>query len=275
MKKVSLDKISINTVHYRYFDFHSFLTMAKKTGVRSIELLSAPPHCWIDTYGENDPTELLRTAARHGFAFRSLMIETSSMRYTLGSEDEFADMVPHYFEHCINFASVLGVSKVVIRANGFLLDRPQDVKRKVMSKMLDMLLHLCADHEMDLVLMNQYEDKTSMIQTLADMKKWLYAYRGSRILAGADICSVYESGSNIEEWLDILGGQLNHIHLSGTVFDGNRRGFGDCYLNGQQIIKELEEADYNGDMVLYHDMRKYWTDPLSTDMNALTALGLL
>ncbi len=274
MNHIGIDQLGINTVHYRYFTFESFLECQRKTGIRKIELFGAPPHCWIDTYGSDDPVRLKEIAAMHGMSISAFMIETSSMRYTLGSEGIWLERSETYFERCFLYAKALGVPYAVIRSNGFLLNRRAEDRCKRFDRMLRRLLETAEGCGMGIVLMPQFEDKTSMIRSLKDMLFWLEHYPDAGLYAGADIASVYEGGSNIETWLSALGNKLRHIHLSSTVFDGNRRCFGDGYLNGSEIMQILDEHAFTGVITLYHDLRKYWTDPLSADLKAVSALGL-
>lgn len=272
MRPVSRDRIGISTVHYRYYTFDSFLAMQRQTGLTKTDLLGAPPHCRIEAGDGSNAARLREAAGAQGMEIRSLTLETSSFRYTLGSEGEFLKETCRRLPLCLDFAAAAGADKILLQANGFRLDRDPAASKKQLEEMLSMILELAGERDLSVGLLPQCEDRTSLIRNLEDMRYWMDRMSDPRLFPAPDTACVYESGEDLSDWLLAFGGRIRHIRLSNTMMDGNRRAFGDGYLHLGDLLGELEAGGYTGELGLYYDLRKYWREPLFYDQQVLSLL---
>lgn len=270
---IHIRDIGNSNAHYRFYTFDTFLKCQKELGVRRVDLFGATPHVWIDAYGRSDGREIRKKIESYGLSTGIFMPEFSSMRYCLGSEGSSWRKTQDYLKQCMEFGAGLEVDRMVITADGFLMDRPEEDRRSRLAKALEYMAELAKPYEIRLLLLNHYGDGTSMIRTKEDMAWCMKLLEGKDVGTAVDVASVYEAGESLADWFTSFEDSLSYVCLSNTKFDGARHYWGDGYLNPAQIAEIIDKAGYTGYMGCHYMIRDYLKEPWKADERTWETLG--
>ncbi|MCB7318605.1 sugar phosphate isomerase/epimerase family protein [Lacrimispora sp. 210928-DFI.3.58] len=265
MGTIKREDIANSNIHYRFYPFETFLEKQEELGVRKIDLFGATPHMWIDAYSASDAGEVRRQIEGRGMEVNSFTPEFSSMRYTLGAEGEGERKTWEYVKRFLEFAAGLGTGRIILTANGFLLDRDEKEQRRRLKDSLRHLGELGKPYGFQFLLLNSFSDGTSLIRTKADMEGFLAELSSESFLPAVDTASVYEAGECLEDWFSSFGESLSHVSFNNTKFDGARHYWGDGYLNPVEILEVLKHVGYGKSIGCSFYVRDYLKEPWLAD----------
>ena len=273
MKLVSIDRLSVLSLHYYQYSLDYFLDSMERLGLKTVELLGGHQDMWLDDKSFQDPAPIRKKLADHHLDCKIITPQNCRFGYQYGvKEPELREKTFGFFANGLRLGAALGAKYMEANAGwGYWNEDPEEgIKRCA-----DMMQRLCrVAEEEDMIIVSEslrpQESRTGA--TLAQMKKIFDLVDHPRYKAMIDLTAMSVSGETIQDWFDVFGAEnIAHAHFQ----DCNPMGhyiWGGGTRNLREDLECMEKNGYTGYYTQELTIADYYLNPFPYDKQNLMNL---
>lgn len=257
-------KIGLFTSGYQYLDLEKAFADAKALDYDYIELWGGFPHAYpmdmdqerieqINSLSKKYNIQIpIYTPEHNGYPYNYMLADTKQL-----------ERIIEYFYKAIETARKLGCKYMLISSGHGGENSEENERTEKLIKFLNIITEKAEKEDIILLLetLTPYESNTCT--TLSDLKKVLDSISSPHLIGMCDVVAAYSQGETIEDYLEVLGDKLGHIHL--VDYDGETDNHlipGEGILDIKAILTSLKENNYKGRITI-ELVTHYIEDPTS------------
>jgi protein FrlC len=266
MEKIKRDQVAGMNIHYVNYSLDYFLEAQQRIGFKTIELWCAVPHIWLDHYGYYDAKQTAKKIHSHGLNVRILTPENCTYPYQIAAkEPQLLNWSKEYFSNGVRLASELGCTYMEINSGWGNWNEDREEAWKRSRDMLRFLAELAEKSGIILVMESLRPEETQLVTTLADAKRMYDEVAHPNLKIMIDTCAMGVAGETIDEWFDVFGNEIKHMHF----IDGNPYGhlvWGDGKHHLGKFIESINKYGYSGFLGQEITDARYFAEPEKHDL---------
>lgn len=257
-------KIGLFTSGYQYLNLEKAFADAKALDYDFIELWGGFPHAYPPDMDEERIEQIKSLSEKYNIPIPVYTPEHNGYPYNYMLADaKQLERITDYFYKAIETAKKLGSRYMLISA-GHGGEKTKESER--IEKLTSFLKIITAKAEKENIILlletlTPYESNTCT--KLSDLKKVLDSISSPHLIGMCDVVAAYSQGETIEDYLEVLGDKLGHIHL--VDYDGETDNHlipGEGILDIKAILTSLKENNYKGRITI-ELVTHYIEDPTS------------
>jgi protein FrlC len=271
--KISLKQFAGMNCHYTRYSFEYFLDQMAGLGFEAIEIWGGgshlyPPHCYPDRIKKT------RAAIRER-ELRLICYTPEQITYPINIaalEEDIRLLSLDYYQKALQVASELESPMMLLTPGWGYLDHLRDEALKLSLDSIARITRQAEKLGIILALEHLSPISSNLINRAADLKMALDAVSSPNLKAMLDTCQVGLVQETIQDYLDLLGPNLIHVHF----VDGCPGGHlvpGDGELPLQRELAVLSNYGYTGKLTLEIADRRYFLAPEKADQRSLSVIS--
>lgn len=261
MGKILLSQIvGTNIAYYRY-SFDYFLDSMDELGIHQIEIWGGSNHFSIYDSAKDQTRYLKKKLKSRGFRCISMMPEQNVYAVNIAIEDEYIrEKSIAYIERFIEACSELECSRFLLNPGRPYLDRPMSEGYKWARDSVEKLIR-CAEKNNVILMFENLNDRESCLATNAqDQYRIIKDIDSPYLACCVDTVPVACMGEKLEQYFELMGEKLVHIHLNDGKPWGHMK-WGDGNQNLDEHLNAMRKYNYTGYIDLEIDNGSYLLDP--------------
>jgi len=260
-------------IHYQYFPFDYFLCTQKELGFTSIDLVTMPPHVWINDRNHEDLAQLRNMILDAGLDTAVVTPESATLRFILNATDtERRQRSMQYYKNCLTAAQELGAKILAITMSGAFWDESPVFAQ---ARAIDTLRALCLEAEksgVTIAVETAPVGSEVTLCTLQELKTVLQSVNHPLLKATLDTVAMSEAGETITQWFTELPQQIAYVRFADGRAGGGHYVWGTGVYPVERYLTELAASGYRGNLGLKVNLAAYSQHPVQADTQNLQAL---
>lgn len=257
--------------HYMYYPFEYFLQSQQELGFQTIEMWCGAPHYLLNNHDWQSTADLKKAVEDHGLSICAFTPESSMYNYLISSSDPIIQKNTFsYYNNAIQAAAEIGCRIVPISCcGGKWNEDPADIFDRTLT-MLKKLAPIAEEHDVLLAVDTLPSAENRILNSLNELNTLLKEINSPAVKACMDLTSVGMAGETMEQWFELLGQDIVHIHFS----DGRPHGrlaWGDGLRPLEDCLQILNKYDYQGHLGLKTFDGRYLASPREADQKSISA----
>ncbi len=252
--------------HYQNYSLEYFFESQKRAGIESVELWMGYPHIWVGKELYPECRKIEKMAHTRGIGIVSATIPSMAYQYQYAPENKMQrEKGREYFQDGIRAAESLGCRIVSVNSGWGRNDRDREESLKICIDFLREAAEFAALHHITLVMESLKKSESNLGVTAEQIKEIWERIGHPNLKIMIDTIAVWDSGESVQEWFDIFGDEIQHMHfLDGSPDFHNPWGWGNRSLYRE--LECLEKNNYRGYLVQEIVGERYCADPRKVDM---------
>ena len=245
-KLINREQLAGMNIHYLFYSLEYFLDAQKEAGFKTIELWPGTPHFFLS------------------------YIEYSDCKQFAAQEKEQFEKSMAYFKKALDAGEELGVETMAINSGWGYWNEDREEAWKRSREMLSVLAEYAKTKNIRLAMESLRPQESNLATTVYDVKRMLDEVNHPNLKAMIDTTAMGVAGETIDQWFDILGDDIIHMHF----IDGNPYGhliWGDGTHNLEEFLKAINRHGYKGYLGQEITEFDYFKDPARADKQNMKA----
>jgi protein FrlC len=270
---LSIKQFAGMNCHYIHYSFEYFLDRLAEMGFTAFEIWGAGQHLFPLYCHALRIKEAASAIKRSGL--RLICYTPEQITYPLNiaaPETDIRLASLEYYRRALEAASGLECPMMLLTPGWGYLDRPRE---EALNYSLDSIAQITRWAEkigIVLALEHLSPISSNLLNKAQDLRMALDAIASPFLKAMLDTCQVGLAGEKVQDYLDVLGPDLIHVHfVDGTPGGHLVPGEGDLPLGRE--LKALSDYGYRGYLTLEIADRRYFMDPAGADKKSLSAIS--
>lgn len=266
MKLIERSQISGMNIHYRYYSLEYFLESQLKAGFQTIELWAGSPHFFLSNMEYDDCRSLKKMCQERGLQVQVITPENCTVPYQFAAgEPELYRRSFEYFKKGLDAGEELGCRVMAVHSGRGYLNENKEEGWKRGRDMLTRLAEYARTKGIVLAMEALRPDETNLATTVYDVKRMVDEIHHPNFKAMIDTCPMGVAGETLQQWFDILGEDIVHMHF----IDGTPYGhliWGDGNHNLEEWLDTVHKNRYTGLLSQEITAGQYYAKPAEADL---------
>lgn len=263
------DQLAMMNLHYQHHTLPYFLDAAVKNEVENIELWAATPHLYIEDATAEKLKQVKKAISDRGLKLICFTPESVVYPFNIAESDTaIRERSLAYILRGVECAAELGSPKMLLTPGWGNLDEDRDEAMKRSLAGIATIVRRAEELGVQLALEHLSPISSNLINTSAQLR-WALDEINSPTLKGMiDFCQVFLAGETVQDYFDVLGEDLIHIHIVDGV-PGGHLAIGDGNLPMEESVRTVAKNNYTGYLSLEISDRRYFMDPIAADKRSI------
>lgn len=265
MKWIKREQIAGMNIHYRFYSLEYFLQSQQKAGFKTIELWAGSPHFFLSNMEYDDCHRVRKMVRAYNLEVKVITPENCSVPYQFAASDaELYRRSFDYFRKGLDAGEELGCELMAVHSGRGNLNEDREEAWKRGRDMLARLAEYAQKKGITLAMEALRPDETNLATTVHDVKRMVSEIHHPNFKAMIDTCPMSVAGESLQQWFDLLGTDIVHMHfVDGTPYGHLIWGDGDRDLKGW--LKTLHDNGYHGLLTQEITAANYYQKPREAD----------
>lgn len=252
--------VGTNIAYYRYtFDY--FLDAMERLGIHQIELWGGSGHFSIYDTAGNPVGNLKKKLRARGFTCISMMPEQNVYAINIAvPEENIRRKSVEYIRRFIEAANELECPKFLLNPGRPCLNKPMSEGYKWGRDSIEKLVRYAEKYNVILMYENLNERESCLASNCHDQFRVVKDIDSPYLACCVDTVPVACAGEKLEEYFEVMGEKLVHIHLNDGRPWGHMK-WGDGSQDLDEHLNAMRKYDYTGFIDLEIDNGAYLLDP--------------
>ncbi|MDD3252612.1 MAG: sugar phosphate isomerase/epimerase [Lachnospiraceae bacterium] len=265
MKLIEQDQVAGMNIHYRFYSLEYFLEAQMRAGFRSIELWAGSPHFFLSNLEYDDCKKVSRMCRQRNLSVRVITPENCTVPYQFAAGDpELYRRSFDYFKKGLDAGEELGCQIMAVHSGRGYLNEERQEGWKRGRDMLARLAEYADTKGITLAMEALRPDETNLATTVYDVKRMVDEIHHPNFKAMIDTCPMGVAGETLQQWFDLLGKDIVHMHF----IDGTPYGhliWGDGNHDLKEWLETIHKNQYHGLLSQEITAAQYYTVPGEAD----------
>ncbi|MBC8585216.1 sugar phosphate isomerase/epimerase family protein [Youxingia wuxianensis] len=272
MKTITFDQVAAMNMHYQRTSFETFINSIDKLGVKNFELWAGSPHfCNSDSW-ENPVPKMKKMVAQRGMKIVCVTPEQCLYPVNIAAADDIlrARSV-EYFKKYVQQTAELEVERMLLTSGWGNFDETVDEAWKRSADSIREILKTAEKEGVEIAFEILLPEESNLVNNLATTQKMLAELDSPMAKCCIDTVPVCNEGKSLEEFFQVLGDKITHIHLNDGTPTGHMT-WGDGEQPLEEHLKALSKHGYKGYMTLELGDEAYYPHPEEDLLRGLNTL---
>ncbi|WP_050184087.1 TIM barrel protein [Domibacillus robiginosus] len=261
MGKIQMKQIAGMNLHYLNFPFEYFLDSMRSLEIQNIELWGGSPHLFSEDITFKEVGQIRNSIEQRNLKVVCYTPEQCMYPYNLAAKEPIIwRRSLSYFMKNIEIATALGTNRMLITSGKGYYNEPFEEAWKRSKESLSILAEKAEQSGVCLLLEPLQPFESNLVTNVNQVKQMLLGINSPFLKGNVDTVAMAVAGNTLEDYFNVLGSDLIHIHL----IDGNSSGhlaWGDGSLPLSHYIEAMEYFDYEGYLTLEIVNPRYYFEP--------------
>lgn len=271
MPSIKREQIAGMNIHYLFYSLEYFLDAQKAAGFKTIELWPGTPHFFLSYMEYSDCKKVKKMIEERDMQVKIITPENCTYQYQFAAQEkEQYDKSKEYFKRALDAGQELGVEVMAVNTGWGYWNEDREEAWKRSREMLADLAEYARPKNIRLAVESLRPQESNLATTVHDVKRMIDEVNHPNLKAMIDTTAMGVAGETIDQWFDILGDDIIHMHF----IDGNPYGhliWGDGNHNLSDFIEALNRHNYTGFLGQEITDFDYFNDPATADMRNMKA----
>lgn len=263
MRKLQWNQFGIMNMNYLFYTLDYFLDAAKEMGLENINLWTANPHVHLDDATDAEFRAIGEEIHKRDLKCFCVCPEQVVYPFNIAAEDKMIrSRSIASMKRAVDLCKILKTPLLHVCPGWGFYNKPDglkiawDLARDAMIE----IGKVAGDHGIQLVLEPLQIVESNLVGDIPSAKRMLDEVNLPNMKLMVDTCHMAVKGENLDDYFDVFGKDIVHIHLneSGQV----PWGYGNLPLD--TYISQLENHDFEGSITLEVCARRHYIDPNPT-----------
>lgn len=273
MTRIEREQIAGMNIHYLFYSLEYFLDAQKEAGIKTIELWPGTPHFFLSYMEYSDCKKVRKMIEDRDMQVKIITPENCTYQYQFASQEkEQYEKSREYFKRALDAGQELGVEIMAVNSGWGYWNEEREEAWKRSREMLADLAEYARPKNIRLAVESLRPQESNLATTVHDVKRMLDEVNHPNLKAMIDTTAMGVAGETIDQWFDILGDDIIHMHF----IDGNPYGhliWGDGNHNLSEFIEALNRHHYKGYLGQEITDFDYFNDPAAADLRNMKAFA--
>ena len=248
---MSYPQLAVMNISHRYFDLEEFFSSASASGYTCCELWTGAMHLYVDCHGYDSLEQVRELSQRYGVRIVGLCPEQNNPKPW-------------------NIAAELGAEQVMVSSGWAFLNEPIEDAWGRSASMLRAIAEHAGERGVRLVLEALQPVESMIVSSAADTKRMIEAVDHPALKACLDLGAMAVAGDTIDDYFDLLGDDVAHVHFVDVAADGTTHlAWGDGDRNMRADLDRLVARGYRGVVSAETYDWRYFADPAAADAQVM------
>ncbi|MCI6886026.1 MAG: sugar phosphate isomerase/epimerase [Lachnospiraceae bacterium] len=265
MKLIEQKQLAGMNIHYRFYSLEYFLEAQVRAGFRTIELWAGSPHFFLSNLEYDDCKKIKKMIRDRNLEVKVITPENCSVPYQFAASDpELYRRSFDYFKKGLDAGEELGCRIMAVHSGRGNLNEDREEAWKRGRDMLARLADYAQTKDITLAMESLRPQETNLATTLKDVKRMIDEIHHPNFKAMIDTTAMGVAGENPEQWFQVLGSDIVHMHF----IDGTPYGhliWGDGRHNLKEWLETLNRHQYQGLLSQEITAQEYYWKPAEAD----------
>lgn len=215
-------QLAVMNISHRYFDLEEFFSSAAASGYTCCELWTGAMHLYVDCHGYDSLEQVRELSQRYGVRIVGLCPEQNNPKpwniAARGNEARARTLA--YFKNVVDIAAELGAEQVMVSSGWAFLNEPIEDAWGRSASMLRAIAEHAGERGVRLVLEALQPVESMIVNSAADTKRMIEAVDHPALKACLDLGAMAVAGDTIDDYFDLLGDDVAHVHFVDVAADG-------------------------------------------------------
>ncbi len=275
MRPISISQLSGMNCHYIHHSIEFFLDSMVEVGFENIEIWGAAPHYYAEYFTSDMVRKLKKEIAVRGLQLICLTPEQVTYPINIAArEDYLRELSIKNHLKTLEHAAMLG-SKRMLLTPGY--GNTDESREEAWKRSADSIARIARHAEkvgVTIALEHLSPISSNLINKAAQLRQMVDEIGSSHLKAMFDVGQVNIVKEKVEDYFDLLGDDIVHVHLvDGTP--GGHLALGDGNLPLEATLKAIADYGYQGYLSLEIADRRYFADPRTADRKSIAKFNEL
>lgn len=239
---ISFEKAAVMNYHYIFYPLQHFFDTMQRLEVKNVDLWSGYPHFFIDEDFRNKAKEICRMSRNAGT--RIICCTPEQCRYPVNmaaTDRETKERTIRYHLRCLEAAAALEAPMYQVVPGWGYFDQPIDDAWDSMCDSLSTISRRAGELGITVILEPLQIIESNLVGYPADCRKALTDVGEMNLKIVVDTCHMAIRGIDFQEYFDLLGDDIYHIHLN----DYDQVPWGEGSLPLKDYLSVMSENAYD------------------------------
>lgn len=243
MRKIELEQIAAMSIHYQFYPLAHFFDTVKKLGIKNVDLWAGYPHFLIEEDWLETAKEIRRMADERELKIVCCTPEQVRYPLNLASGDEkIRTRTVQYLKRSVDAALVLGADKIQVVPGYGWYDKEKEPAFRMLVRSLQELCGYAAEKKVTVLLEPLQIIESNLINDRFDAQRILQEVGSDALKIVVDTTHMSLRGERLQEYFELLPGEIGHIHLN----ESDQVPWGEGHLDLGNFLTVLAEYEYDG-----------------------------
>lgn len=264
-----MNRLAGMNCHYIRHSFDYFLNKMSGLGIRNIELWGASPHFYVPDCGAGEAARIRRKIRERELNLICFTPEQVTYPVNIAArESTLRRRSADYYLKAVRLCGELGTGRMLLTPGWGYLDEPKAETWKRSAEAIGKIAEQAEREGVTILLEHLTPASSNLINCAEDLYRMCREISSPALKAMADTVQVQVAGEEIEEYFDVLGENLRHIHIAdGTP--GGHLALGDGTIPLRRMLGGIVCRGYSGFLTMEIADRRYFAEPEEADRRSL------
>ena len=261
MSELLMSQLAATNMVYKKFSFDYFLDSMDRLGVHRLELYGCSHHFHMYDGDPNMAANMRKKLSARGFSVVSLMPEENTYAINIAApEDNIRNKTVEQYKKFIQAAVELECPQMLLCPGRPYWDRPLSEGYKHGRDSVEKLTRHAEKYGITLMYENLNERESPLATTRFDQFRVVKDIDSPNLKCCVDTVPVAYTGETLEQYFEVLGDKLAHIHLNDGRPFGHMK-WGDGFQNLDEHLNAMRKYNYKGTITMEMANGAYRLDP--------------
>lgn len=275
LKPITFAQLTGMNLHYQRYSFDYFLDSMNRLGLTNIEFWAGAPH-FYNYHGEKNTRriqEIKRKVADHGLTIVCVTPEQCEYPANIAASDkELREYSVAYFSRYLEQTAELGATRFLTSAGWGNYDESREDAWNRGIESFGRLLRVAEREGIEIAFEILLPYESNLVNNLETTRKFMDTFDSPSLKCTIDTVPVCYEGRSMEDYFQVLGDRISHIHLNDGRPDGHL-----TWGDGEQPLEEhlltLSQHDYSNYITLELGSSDYFGEPEASLRRGLDVLA--
>lgn len=242
MRNIQADQIAVMSIHYQFFPLTRFMDTAQRLGVSCLDLWAGYPHLLLDQGWAPAARGIRALAEQRGL--RIICCTPEQVRYPLNmasGDPKIRAATLTYLKRGVDAAKVLGAAMIQVVPGYGWYDQSRSAAWNALAASLEELCGYAGGQGVTVLLEPLQIIESNLVNDRFDARDILRDVNSEALKIVVDTTHMSLRGESLEEYFDLLGSDIGHIHLN----ESDQMPWGQGSLDLGHFLRVLARYDYD------------------------------
>ena len=243
MRKLELEQIAVMSIHYQFYPLRHFFDTVRELGIKNVDLWAGYPHFLIGEDWFETANEIRRMADERGIKIVCCTPEQVRYPLNLASEQEkIRRRTVEYLKRSVDAAVVLGADRIQAVPGYGWYDTDKEPAWRRLVHSLQELCRYAAEKNITVLLEPLQIIESNLVNYRFDAQRIIRDVGNSALKIVVDTTHMSLRGETLQEYFDLLPGEIGYIHLN----ESDQVPWGEGNLDLGTFLETLAQYGYDG-----------------------------
>lgn len=261
MSELLMSQLAATNMVYMRFSFDYFLDSMDRLGVHQLELYGCSPHFHFYDSAEDPVPAMRQKLNSRGFRVISLMPEENTYAVNIAAPEEgIRNKTVEQYKRFIEAAAELSCPQMLLCPGRPYRDRPLSEGYRWARDSVERLVRHAETCGVVLMYENLNERESALATNRHDQHRMVQDIDSDYLKCCVDTVPVAYDGETLEQYFEVLGDKLAHIHLNDGKPYGHMK-WGDGFQDLDEHLNAMRRHHYRGFITMEMANGAYQLDP--------------